>query len=61
MMLRVKNFYQAIINTECDGVLISGDIAEATCLVAILGMNQVILVQVFIVIIIFVSKKVLKS
>ena len=24
-----KKFYQEIINTQCDGVLISGDIAEA--------------------------------
>lgn len=32
-----QNFYQEIINTQCDGVLISGDIAEAPCLVDILN------------------------
>ena len=31
-----KKFYQEIINTGCDAVLISGDIAEAPCLVDIL-------------------------
>jgi len=32
-----QKFYQEIINTGCDGVLISGDIAEAPCLVDILN------------------------
>lgn len=32
-----RNFYQEIINTQCDGVLISGDIAEAPCLADILN------------------------
>ena len=32
-----QKFYQEIINTECDGVLISGDIAEAPCLADILN------------------------
>lgn len=38
-----RGFYQEIVNTQCDGVLISGDIAEAPCLVAILNeMNDCI-------------------
>lgn len=32
-----QNFYQEIVNTECDGVLISGDIAEAPYLADILN------------------------
>ncbi|MHB1947356.1 MAG: metallophosphoesterase family protein [Gammaproteobacteria bacterium] len=32
-----QKFYQEIVNTGCDGVLISGDIAEAPCLVDILN------------------------
>jgi len=32
-----QKFYQEIVNTECDGVVISGDIAEAPCLVDILN------------------------
>lgn len=32
-----QKFYQEIVNTECDGVLISGDIAEAPCLEEILN------------------------
>src|SRR5690242_9724006 len=32
-----QKFYQEIVNTKCDGVLISGDIAEAPCLVDILN------------------------
>ncbi len=32
-----QKFYQEIFNTECNGVLISGDIAEAPCLVNILN------------------------
>lgn len=32
-----QKFYQKIHNTECDGVLISGDIAEAPCLIDILN------------------------
>ncbi|MFZ3067054.1 MAG: metallophosphoesterase [Gammaproteobacteria bacterium] len=32
-----QKYYQEIINTQCDGVLISGDIAEAPCLVDILN------------------------
>ncbi len=32
-----QKFYQEIIGTECDGVLISGDIAEASCLSDILN------------------------
>lgn len=32
-----QKFYQEIVNTECDGVLISGDIAEAPCLADILN------------------------
>jgi predicted MPP superfamily phosphohydrolase len=32
-----KKFYQEIVNTQCDGVLISGDIAEAPSLVDILN------------------------
>lgn len=32
-----QKFYQEIINTGCDGVLITGDIAEAPCLVRILN------------------------
>jgi predicted MPP superfamily phosphohydrolase len=32
-----QKFYQEIVNTKCDGVLISGDIAEATCVVDILN------------------------
>lgn len=32
-----KKFYQEIINTQCDGILISGDIAEAPCLADILN------------------------
>lgn len=32
-----REFYQAIINTQCNSVLISGDIAEAHCLVDILS------------------------
>lgn len=32
-----KEFYQEIVNTGCDGVLISGDIAEAPCLIDILN------------------------
>src|SRR5262245_17674903 len=31
-----QKFYQEIVNTKCDGVLISGDIAEAPCLAEIL-------------------------
>ena len=31
-----QNFYQEIINTNCDGVLISGDIAEADCVADLL-------------------------
>lgn len=31
-----QEFYQEIINTQCDGVLISGDIAEAINVEAIL-------------------------
>lgn len=27
-----QKFYQEVINTQCDGILISGDIAEATSL-----------------------------
>ena len=27
-----KKFYKEIVNAQCDGVLISGDIAEASCL-----------------------------
>ena len=27
-----QKFYQEIVNAQCDGVLISGDIAEASCL-----------------------------
>jgi hypothetical protein len=30
-----EKFYQEIVNSACDGVLISGDIAEAPCLVDI--------------------------
>src|SRR5258706_14509089 len=32
-----QKFYQEIVNTKCDGVLISGDIAEAPCLSDILN------------------------
>lgn len=32
-----QKFYQEIVNTKCDGVLISGDIAEAPCLVDMLN------------------------
>jgi predicted phosphohydrolase len=32
-----QQFYQDIVDTQCDGVLISGDIAEAPCLVDILN------------------------
>ncbi len=32
-----QKFYQEIVNTGCDGVLISGDIAEAPCLAGILN------------------------
>ena len=32
-----QKFYQKIVDTECDGVLISGDIAEAPCLSDILS------------------------
>ena len=32
-----QKFYQEIVNTECDIILISGDIAEAPCLVDILN------------------------
>lgn len=32
-----RTFFQEIINTQCDGILISGDIAEAPCLVDILN------------------------
>src|SRR5258706_15569294 len=32
-----QKFYQEIVNTKCDGVLISGDIAEAPCLADILN------------------------
>ncbi len=32
-----QNFYQKIIDIQCDGVLISGDIAEAPCLADILN------------------------
>jgi Icc-related predicted phosphoesterase len=32
-----QKFYQEIVNTHCDGILISGDIAEAPCLVDILN------------------------
>lgn len=32
-----QKFYQEIVNTRCDGILISGDIAEAPCLVEILN------------------------
>lgn len=31
-----QKFYQEIVNTNCDGVLISGDIAEADCLASLL-------------------------
>lgn len=31
-----QKFYQDVVDTQCDGVLISGDIAEAPCLVDIL-------------------------
>lgn len=31
-----QNFYQAIINTQCDAVLITGDIAEAPCVADLL-------------------------
>src|SRR5207253_5944497 len=32
-----RKFYQEIVKTGCDGVLISGDIAEAPCLIDILN------------------------
>lgn len=32
-----QNFYQEIVRTGCDGVLISGDIAEAPCLIDVLN------------------------
>ncbi len=32
-----KLFYSEILNKSCDGVLISGDIAEAPCLIEILN------------------------
>ncbi len=32
-----QKFYEEIINTKCDGVLISGDIAEAPCIVDLLN------------------------
>ena len=32
-----QKFYQEIVNTHCDGILISGDIAEAPCLADILN------------------------
>lgn len=32
-----KIFYQEVVNTGCDGALISGDIAEAPCLIDILN------------------------
>lgn len=32
-----QTFYQEIVNTKCDGLLISGDIAEAPCLAEILN------------------------
>ena len=32
-----QRFYQEIVDTKCDGVLISGDIAEAPCVVNILN------------------------
>jgi predicted MPP superfamily phosphohydrolase len=32
-----QKFYQEIVNTKCDGALISGDIAEAPCLIDILN------------------------
>ncbi len=32
-----QKFYQEIVNTKCEGVLISGDIAEAPCLIDILN------------------------
>ena len=32
-----QNFYHKVINTQCDGILISGDIAEAPCLADILN------------------------
>ena len=32
-----QKFYQEVVNTKCEGVLISGDIAEAPCLVDILN------------------------
>lgn len=35
-----ERFYQKIINTQCDSVLITGDIAEADCVVDLLNFTS---------------------